>query len=100
MFAMKNNRQVRIEEQDKKKFVDLGYKIASEVDGKLEFEEVETPESAEIVSLKAEIEALREELEVKASEIESLKGPSQDMAMEEAEEKATTKDKKTKEEGK
>ena len=100
MFATKNNRQIRIDEQDKKKFIDQGFKIAKEVDGKLEFEEVETDESAGMVALKAEVDALKVENEAMSAELESLKEPSQGMVKEEAEEKAAAKDKKTKGGGK
>lgn len=63
MFAMKGNRQTKITEDEKQKFIDSGYKIAELVDGKLVFEEVETEESKEILELKEKIEVLEAELE-------------------------------------
>lgn len=62
MFAMKGNRQYKIEDDEKQKFIDRGYRIAELKDGKLAFQEVETEESKEIVKLKAENRALKAEL--------------------------------------
>ena len=62
-YAMKNNKQVKITEDEKQKFINQGYKIAKLNDGKLEFEEIETEESKAIEKLKEEIEALKTELE-------------------------------------
>lgn len=62
LYAMKGNRQYKIEEDEKQKFIDRGYKIAELKDNKLVFEEVETEESKEIAKLKAENKALKAEL--------------------------------------
>jgi len=62
MFAIKANRQYKITEDEKQKYIDQGYKIATIVKGKLVFEKVETPESKEIAKLKAEIKRLEGEL--------------------------------------
>lgn len=62
LYAMKGNRQYKIEEDEKQKFIDRGYRIAELKDGKLAFQEVETEESKEIAKLKAENKALKAEL--------------------------------------
>lgn len=63
MFAMKDNRQVKITEDEKQKFIDAGYKIAELIGDELVFEEVEIEENKEIAKLKEEIETLKVELE-------------------------------------
>lgn len=55
MYAIKANRQYKIEKEDKEKYIDLGYKIAELKDGKLEFEKFETEEMKEIEKLKAKL---------------------------------------------
>jgi len=62
MFAIKANRQYRIEPEEKQRYIDLGYKIAELKNDKLVFEKVETPESKEIAKLKAEVKRLEGEL--------------------------------------
>lgn len=62
MFAIKANRQYKIEPEEKQRYIDLGYKIAELKNDKLVFEKVETPESKEIAKLKAEIKRLEGEL--------------------------------------
>ena len=76
MYAIKANRQQKIAEDEKQRYIDLGYKIAELKDGKLVFEEVETEESKELKKLKAENEALKAELDEykKVPEEESEKG--------------------------
>ena len=63
MFAMKANRQYRISEDEKQKYINMGYRIAELKDDKLVFEEIETEEAKEIAKLKKENEKLRKELE-------------------------------------
>lgn len=63
MFAVKSNRQYKITEDEKQKFIDLGYKIAEFKEDKLVFEKVETEETKEIAKLKAENKELKAELE-------------------------------------
>ncbi|MBU5439493.1 hypothetical protein KQI42_15870 [Tissierella sp. MSJ-40] len=63
MYAVKANRQYKISEDEKQKYIDLGYKIAELKDNKLVFEEVETEESKEIAELKAKVKELEKELE-------------------------------------
>ncbi|WP_313758469.1 hypothetical protein [Tissierella sp.] len=63
MYAIKANRQYKISEDEKQKFIDQGYKIAKLEKGKLVFEEVETEESKEIAELKAKVKELEKELE-------------------------------------
>ena len=63
MFAVKANRQYKISEDEKQKYIDRGYKIATLEKGKLVFEKVETPESKEIDKLKVEVKRLETELE-------------------------------------
>lgn len=86
LFAMKGNRQTKITEDEKEKFIKAGFKIAKLEKNKLVFEEVKTEEAKEIEELKAENKALK-------SEIAELK--NQEAAEEEPE-----KAKKTKGEGK
>ena len=75
MYAIKANRQQKITEDEKQRYIDLGYKIAELKDGKLVFKEVETEESKELKKLKAENEALKAELdEYKKVQEESEKG--------------------------
>lgn len=62
LYAVKANRQYKITEEEKQKFINRGYKIAELKDNKLVFEEVETEESKEIAKLKAENKALKAEL--------------------------------------
>lgn len=50
MFAIKANKQYKITEDEKEKYVGLGYKIATFEEGKLVFEESEeTEEVAELI---------------------------------------------------
>ncbi|HAE92125.1 MAG TPA: hypothetical protein DCG60_05695 [Tissierella sp.] len=63
MYAVKANRQYKISEDEKQKYIDLGYKIAELKDDKLVFEEVETEESKEIAKLEAKVKELEKELE-------------------------------------
>lgn len=93
---MKGNRQTRIEEAEKQKFINLGFKIAKLEKNKLVYEEVETEESKEIEKLKEENEALKGELEsLKEQQAsEDVKTPSKVPT------KATTKATETKGEGK
>ena len=63
MYAVKANRQYKITEDEKQKYIDLGYQIAELKDGKLEFEEVETEETKEVAELKAKVKELEKELE-------------------------------------
>lgn len=63
MFAIKANRQYKISEDEKQKYIAQGYKIAKLEKGKLVFEEAETEESKEIAELKARVKELEKELE-------------------------------------
>lgn len=63
MYAVKANRQYKISEDEKQKFIDQGYKIAKLEDGNLVFEEIETEETKEIVRLEKENKKLKKELE-------------------------------------
>lgn len=72
MFAMKDNRQTKITEDEKQKYIDRGYKIAKLVKGELVYEEVETEDSKEIEELKKKINDLESELE-KAKKVEGAK---------------------------
>jgi len=93
LYAMKDNRQYKITEDEKQKFIDNGYRIASLVKNKLVFEEAEKPEelTKEIKALEAENETLKAEKEALQAELEELK---------KAEEKESGKDKEPKGEGK
>ncbi len=61
MYAIKDNRQYKITEDEKQAFVDKGYK-AELKDNKLVFEKAKTKESEEIAKLKAENKKLEAEL--------------------------------------
>lgn len=63
MYAIKANRQYKISEDEKQRFIDQGYKVAKLEKGKLVFEEVETEETKEIAELKAKVKELEKELE-------------------------------------
>lgn len=63
LYAVKANRQYKIEEDEKQKYINIGYKIAELKGNKLVFEEIETEEAKEIARLKKENEKLRKELE-------------------------------------
>lgn len=63
LYAMKGNRQYKITEDEKQKFIDRNYSIAKLENNELVFEEIETEESKELERLKEEIEALKAELE-------------------------------------
>jgi len=63
MFAIKANRQYRISEDEKQKYINMGYRIAELKDNKLVFEEIETEETKEIAKLKKENEMLKKELD-------------------------------------
>ena len=62
-YAIKANRQYKITEDEKQKYIDMGYRIAELKDKELVFEEVETEEAKEVARLKKENEKLKEELE-------------------------------------
>lgn len=62
MYAIKANRQTKITEDEKQKFIDAGYKIAR-LDGKeLVFDTIETEESLEIEKLKTLLKARNTEI--------------------------------------
>lgn len=62
-YAVKANRQYKIAEDEKQKYINMGYKIAELKDDKLVFEEVETEEAKELAKLKKENEKLKKELD-------------------------------------
>jgi len=72
-YAVKANRQYKIEEDEKQKYINLGYKLAKLENGKLVFEKEETAESKEITKLKTKIKELEAELK-KAKEESRHKG--------------------------
>lgn len=49
MYAIKANRQYKIDESEKQKYVNLGYKIAKLENGKLVFDEEEKEELEEVI---------------------------------------------------
>lgn len=63
MYAVKANRIYKITEDERQKYIDMGYRIAELKDKELVFEEVETEEAKELAKLKKENEKLRKELE-------------------------------------
>lgn len=64
MFVIKANRQYKITEDEKQRFIDMGYRIAELKNGKLVLQEIETKESKEITKLMKENETLKKEIEV------------------------------------
>lgn len=70
MYAVKANKQYKIDETEKQKFIDLGYKIAELKDDKLVFEEVE--ESGEVEELIKERTVLRGQLTKANNRVEEL----------------------------
>lgn len=62
-YAVKANRQYKIEEDEKQKYINMGYKIAELKGNELVFEKVETEEAKEIARLKKENEKLKKELD-------------------------------------
>ena len=79
MFAVKANRQYRITETEKQKFIDRGYKIARLENGKLVFEEPEgTGEVAELIKertvLKGQLTKANNKIAELEKEIDGLKG--------------------------
>ena len=63
MYAVKANRIYKITEDERQKYIDMGYRIAELKDKELVFEEVETEEAKEVAKLKKENEKLKKELE-------------------------------------
>ena len=63
MFAIKANKQYKIGEDEKQKYIDMGYRIAELKEDKLVFEEIETEETKEIAKLEAKVKRLEKELE-------------------------------------
>lgn len=74
MYAVKANRIYKITEDERQKYIDMGYRIAELKDKELVFEEVETEEAKEVAKLKKENEKLKKELEKLKKE--SKKGES------------------------
>lgn len=91
LYAVKANRQYVISEEEKQKYINLGYKIAKLEKGKLVIEEVETEESNKIAELKEEIKALKSENKTLVEELAILKEAKKGMTKEEAEAKQKTK---------
>ena len=63
MYAIKANRQYKITEDEKQKYINMGYKIAKLEKGKLVYEKAETKEDKEIAKLEAKVKELEKELE-------------------------------------
>lgn len=63
MYAVKANRIYKITEDEKQKYIDMGFKIAELKGKELVFEEIETEETKEIAKLKKENEKLKKELD-------------------------------------
>jgi len=73
LYAVKANKQYKIADDEKLKYINLGFKIAKLENGKLVFEKEETPESKEIIKLQTKIKELEAELK-KAKEESKSKG--------------------------
>ncbi len=65
LLAIKSNRQYKITEDERQKYVEAGYRIATLKGGNLVFEKIETKED----KLIAELEARVKELEAKNAEL-------------------------------
>ena len=63
MYAVKANRQYKIAEDEKQKYINMGYRIAELKDDKLVFEKVETKEDKRIAELEKENKELKKELD-------------------------------------
>lgn len=73
MLAIKANRVYKITEDEKQKYIDLGYKIAELKDDKLVFEEIATEESKEIAKLEDENKKLKTKIKKLELEINKAK---------------------------
>lgn len=77
LYAVRGNKQLKIDEADKRAYLNQGYDIAEEKSGKLETIEVspsKTVPYAEFKKSQDRIEVLEQELESAQSDISSLKG--------------------------
>mgnify|MGYP000921813940 FL=1 len=63
LYAIKANRQYKIEEDEKQKYINMGYKIATLKDGKLIYEKTENGQDKRIAELEKENRELKKELE-------------------------------------
>jgi cell division protein FtsB len=63
LLAIKANREYKITEDEKQKYINMGYKIAKLEEDKLIYEKVETKEDKKIVELEKENEKLKKEIE-------------------------------------
>ena len=63
LYAIKANRQYKIEEDEKQKYINMGYKIAILKDGKLIYEKTENGQDKRIAELEKENRELKKELE-------------------------------------
>lgn len=79
LYAVRANRQYPIEETEKQKFIDLGYKIAKLEKGKLMFDEVEAVEGKEVEELKKERTTLKGQLTKANNRIEELEKELKDV---------------------
>ena len=73
LYAMKGNRQYKITEDEKQKFIDRNYKIAKLENNELVFEEIETEGSKEIAKLEADYEKLKIEYNKLLEKLEEYK---------------------------
>lgn len=64
MYARKDNRQYKITEDEKKKYIGLGYRIGTLVDGEIVFED----------EVKEDVTEIKKELEEVKKERATLKG--------------------------
>ena len=63
LYAIKANRQYKMEEDEKQKYINMGYKIATLKDGKLIYEKTENGQDKRIAELEKENRELKKELE-------------------------------------
>lgn len=63
LYAIKANRQYKIQEDEKQKYINMGYKIAKLKNGKLIYEKEENEQDKRLAELEKENRELKKELE-------------------------------------
>lgn len=74
MYAVKANKVYKINEDEKQKYIDQGYKIAELKGNELVFEEVKVDENKELEKLREENRKLKAELEKLNKQIQKGEG--------------------------
>lgn len=63
LYAIKANRQYKIQEDEKQKYINMGYKIATLKNGELIYEKEENEQDKRLAELEKENKELKKELE-------------------------------------